>query len=244
MVASPSPGYARAVTAGPNKEPVLELPHGRPPERTAFGAVVLDRPAVASDLDRLPRTWRGEIIHGTMYAFPRPRAPHQRAGTRIAGDVDGPFDRGRGGPGGWWILEEPGIELPSAKEFSPDVAGWRRERLPKLPRKGPITTVPDWVCEVLSPRTRGYDLVTKRRFYAEIGVSYLWYIEPLAKALMASKLVDGRWVDVGAWGKNEKARIEPFDAIELDLSAWWEGIEEGGEEEESPSPPSTDIETG
>lgn len=231
------------MTAAAKKEPVLELPPGRPPERTEIGAVVLDRPATRRDLDRLPRTWRGEIIHGTLYAFPRPRAPHQRASTRIAGDIDGPFDRGRGGPGGWWILEEPGIELPAAKEFSPDVAGWRRERLPTLPRKGGITVVPDWICEVLSPRTQAYDLVIKRRFYAEIGVPYLWYVEPLARTITAHKLISGQWTDVGAWYKDEKARIEPFEAIELDLDAWWEGVEFGWEDEEepeSPSPPSSE----
>jgi Uma2 family endonuclease len=231
------------MTAGPKKEPVLELPPGRPPERTELGAVVLDRPAELRDLDRLPRTWRGEIIRGTMYAFPRPRASHQRASTRLAGDIDGPFDRGRGGPGGWWILEEPGIELPSAKEFSPDVAGWRRERLPRLPRNKTIAIAPDWICEVLSPRTRAYDLVIKRRFYAQIGVSYLWYVDPLAKAVTASKLVSGQWLEVGAWWKDEKARIEPFEAVELELAGWWEGVEEGWEDEEepeSPSPPSSE----
>jgi Uma2 family endonuclease len=230
------------VTASPKREPVLELPSGLPPERTAFGAVVLDRPATVRDLGRLPDTWRGEILHGTMYAFPRPRAPHQRAGTRIAGDIAGPFDRGRGGPGGWWILEEPGVQLLEEEELSPDVAGWRRERMPRLPRKGPIRLAPDWVCEVLSPRTRGYDLVTKRRFYAEIGVSYLWYVEPLAKALTASKLMDGRWVEIGGWGKDERARIEPFDAVEIDLAAWWDGVEDASDDEndsDSPAPPSS-----
>ena len=232
------------MTAASKKDPVLELRPGRPPERTALGAVVLDRPATPSDLDRLPRAWRGEIIHGTMYAFPRPRAPHQRACTRIAGDIDRPFDRGSGGSGGWWILQEPGIELPSAKEFSPDVAGWRRERLPTLPRAGAITVAPDWICEVLSPRTAGYDLVIKRRFYAEIGVSHLWYVEPLVKVITASKLVSGQWLEIGTWGNDEKARIEPFEAVELDLSAWWEGVldrRDDEDEQESPSPPSTET---
>ncbi len=230
------------MTVAVKKEPVLELPPGRPPERTGVGAVVLDRPATRRDLDRLPRSWRGEIIHGTIYAFPRPRAPHQFASGALSGDLRDPFGRGRGGPGGWWILMEPGIELPSAREFSPDVAGWRRERLPRLPRTGAITIAPDWVCEVLSPRTRAYDLVIKRRFYAEIGVPHLWYVEPIARAITASKLVSGQWVDTGAWCQSEKAHIEPFEAVELDLSGWWEGIEEGEDESESPAPPSAETE--
>lgn len=231
------------MTSALKHAPILELPPGRPPSRTPLGAVQLDRPATAGDLDRLPGTWRGEIIHGTLYAFPRPRPAHQRAGTRIAGDIDGPFDRGRGGPGGWLILEEPGIELAPAPEFSPDVAGWRRERLPRLPRGGSITVVPDWLCEVLSPRTRGYDLLVKRRFYAEIGVPHIWYVEPLAKTITASKLVAGQWLELGTWGNSEKVRIEPFDAVEIDLAAWWEGVEDSTDdegEEGSPVPPSTE----
>jgi Uma2 family endonuclease len=215
------------------------------PKRTPQGAVILDRPATRADLNSLPRTYRGEILAGTLYAFPRPRARHQRAGGTLYQDLCGPFDRGRGGPGGWWILIEPGVELPGEDEFSPDVAGWRRERMPHLPRKGAIQTVPDWICEVLSPRTRSYDHVTKRRYYAAIGVSYLWYVDPFARTLTASKLEGGRWVELGAWQDDETVRTEPFDAVEVNLSPLWEGFddedEEEGSGEESPSPPSTTV---
>ena len=81
---------------------------------------------------------------------------------------------------------------------APDVAGWRRERLPKLPRRGPITAAPDWVCEVLSPRTRRYDLTVKRPFYAQLGVSHAWYVDPPARVLTVSRLESGKWVEVWA----------------------------------------------
>lgn len=187
-------------------------------------AHALKRPAVLADLDALPPTWRGEIIDGELFASPRPRAAHADVETVIAGDLNPPFQRGRGGPGGWWVLVEPGIQLPRAAEFSPDLAGWRRARMPTLPRSGPITVVPDWACEILSPRTRGYDLLVKRRFYAEIGVSHIWYVDIEARAVTVSRLVDGKWVELGVYGGDEKIRAEPFDAIELDLAAWWEGL--------------------
>lgn len=208
------------------------LPPGRLPTRTPLGAVVLDRPATLRDLEHLPPIWRGELIHGTIYAFPRPEAPHQHVRGMISRDLRDPFDHPRSGAGGWWMLGEPGITHPLAEEYSPDIAGWRRERLAHLPRNTAITVVPDWICEVLSPRTRGYDLVIKRRFYAEIGVSHLWYVDPLARVITASKLVSGRWVETGAWCNDERARIEPFEAAELDLSAWWEGIDEGPEDQD------------
>jgi Uma2 family endonuclease len=35
----------------------------------------------------------------------------------------------------------------------PDLAGWRRERLPHLPKAAFFSLAPDWICEVLSPST-------------------------------------------------------------------------------------------
>lgn len=210
------------------------------PDRAPSGEVLLGRPATREDLDRLPRTFRGEILNGTLYAFPRPRARHQRATGKLYRDVSGPFDDGVGGPGGWWILVEPGIELPSAPEVSPDIAGWRRERMRRLPTKGPIRIVPDWVCEVLSPRTTSYDLVTKRRFYASIGVPYLWYVEPRNRVLTAHQLNDdGSWRELGVWVGDMLAQVQPFDAVELTLAGTWDGFDP--DEEESPSPPSTVV---
>ncbi|GAC1541504.1 MAG: hypothetical protein NVS3B10_06040 [Polyangiales bacterium] len=180
----------------------------------------LDHPATRADLEGLPENVVGEIIDGVMYTQPRPRSRHANTEGSILTELRGPFDRGRGGPGGWRILVEPGIELPQAPEVSPDVAGWRRERLPTLP-DGPITVVPDWVCEILSTN-RAYDLRIKRPFYARIGVSFMWLVDLEGKTVTASALEGGRWVEVAVFGEEDRAaRIPPFDAIELDVSGWW-----------------------
>src|SRR5690606_15372551 len=97
----------------------------------------------------------------------------------------------------WWILAEPGIEVERSPEFSPDVAGWRRERMPTLPANDAIRVVPDWACEILSPRARSYDLLVKRPFYADIGIGHLWYVDPDARTLTVSRLLDGRWLEIG-----------------------------------------------
>lgn len=184
----------------------------------------LDRPAVLADLEALPDTVRGEIIDGQLYAFPRPRAAHADLESGIVDDLRGPFQKRRGGPGGWWILAEPGIEVARSPEFSPDVAGWRRERMPTLPANDAIRVVPDWACEILSPRTRSYDLLVKRPFYADIGIGHLWYVDPDARTLTVSRLLEGRWLEVGIYGREQRVRAEPFDAIEIDLGEWWEGL--------------------
>jgi Uma2 family endonuclease len=183
--------------------------------------------ATIADLEGLPRTWRGEIIDGTLYAFPRPRFAHANIEDLLVDDLKSPFQRGRGGPGGWWILSEPGIELPRSPEVAPDLAGWRRQRMPRPPLpKQPITVVPDWICEILSPSTASYDNIVKRRYYAEIGVAHIWYIDPVHKQLEVCRLVDGKWLQLGIFGGEEKVRAEPFEAVEIDMTEWWEGIED------------------
>lgn len=178
--------------------------------------------ATWADLEALPENVVGELIEGVLHSFPRPRARHARAASVIGSDINGPFERARGGPGGWWILDEPGIALPDldVEEIVPDVAGWRRERLPALP-DGPIHIAPDWVCEVLSPTTRAHDLKKKRPLYARAAVTWMWIVDVDGRTLTASRRHDGRWLEIGTWSDNDVTRLEPFDAIELRLVDLW-----------------------
>jgi Uma2 family endonuclease len=180
---------------------------------------------LVAELERLPPGVSGEIIKGVLYTNPRPLARHMSVEGLLVDDLTSPYQRGRSGPGGWWILPEPGISLPGSPEFSPDVAGWRKERLPALP-DGKLTLAPDWLCEIHSASTRGYDLRVKRPFYAEIGVEWLWYADLDARTLTVSRLQQGRWLEIAVHGGDDKVRIPPFDAVEIDLAEWWGG---GGE---------------
>jgi Uma2 family endonuclease len=184
-------------------------------------ARIPSRPATYADLEALPPGIKGEIIGGVLYTQPRPRAPHSRASSFLGRSIGRPFDDGLDGPGGWWILVEPGIELPDSPEVAPDIAGWRRERLPELPVDEPIRTVPDWVCEVLSPHNRTYDRRVKFPYYAQVGVAYLWVVDPPARTIEIKKLVDGRWSDIAVFADDEMLRAEPFEGIEIPLSPLW-----------------------
>ena len=184
-------------------------------------AAAISAPATRADLERLPEHIVGEIIEGVLYSAPRPRARHSNVELVLGGDLNSLYQRGRGGPGGWWILVEPGIELPAATEIVPDLAGWRRERLPSLPENGPIAMVPDWVCEILSPSTRRHDLLIKRPFYARVGVEYLWMVDCEARTLSVSRLVDGHWLEIGIYGETDPIRADPFAAVELTMHDWW-----------------------
>lgn len=181
--------------------------------------------ATRADLEALPESVVGELIRGVLYTMPRPRLSHGSAATVLASDLNGPFQRGRGGPGGWWIVIEPGIELPTldVEEIVPEVAGWKRERMPVLPDRTSIA--PDWVCEVLSPTTRKHDLAIKRPLYAQAGIGWMWIVDVDARTLVASRNEGGRWLEIAVHADDAVVRVEPFDAIEIRLADLWEGIE-------------------
>lgn len=190
------------------------------------------RPATYADLEAVPSHQVAEIIENTLYAFPRPAPRHAYAASRLTGRLDGPFNLGEGGPGGWIIVYEPELH-PGADVLVPDLAGWRVERMPDLPETAYFPLAPDWICEVLSPSTEAIDRVKKMRIYARERVSHVWLLDPNERILEVFKLgVSGRWEVLGLYEEADKVRAEPFDAIELDLSLLWK-------KPATPTPPAT-----
>ena len=161
-----------------------------------------------------------EVVDGTLYTHPRPAMPHALASSALGSNLGNPFQFGRGGPGGWWIIDEP--ELHFGEDILvPDLAGWRRECMPDYPDAAYVTLAPDWVCEVLSASTRRLDLQEKRPLYAREGVGHLWLIEPTDRTLEAFELRDGQWVLIGSAKDDEPVSIPPFDAITFSLGDLW-----------------------
>ena len=183
-------------------------------------APIIRQPATYQDVLDAPRNMVAELVHGALHLQPRPTARHGFAGSRLGMEVGGPFDRGRGGPGGWWIIDEPELHLDD-NVLVPDLAGWRRERMPDFPDTAAFDLVPDWVCEVLSHSTRQFDLVEKRDLYGKAGVSHLWFVDPTARTLEAFSNTDGVWSLITALKDDDKVSVPPFDAIEFELSSLW-----------------------
>lgn len=179
-----------------------------------------DRPATYEDLVKLPDNQVAEIIDGELHASPRPAPPHAIAGSSIGALIATPYDLGRGGPGGWWILYEPEVHL-GQDVLVPDWAGWRRSRMPHRPETAYFPLAPDWVCEVLSPSTVQIDRARKLDVYAREGVAHAWLIDPLAATLEILRLEAGRWVLLGTHAGDEVVRAEPFPEIDLELALLW-----------------------
>jgi Uma2 family endonuclease len=179
--------------------------------------------ATYEDLKSLPESMVGEIINGELFATPRPNFGHARASSVLGVKIGGPFDSGDGGPGGWWIIYEP--ELHVGKDILvPDLAGWRRSRMPKppAPTEPFVTLAPDWVCEILSPSTARLDFERKLPIYGREQVQHVWFINPQLRALEVFRRLEPRnWMLAGLFAGDMKIRAEPFDAVEWDLGSLW-----------------------
>jgi Uma2 family endonuclease len=180
-----------------------------------------------ADVLNAPPNKVAEIIHGELVLSPRPAGPHSVDTSALGEELGPPFKRGRGGPGGWILLDEP--ELHFAHDvLVPDLAGWRRETMPAVANEPYFTIRPDWVCEVLSPSTERYDRAAKVALYAAAGVAHAWLVNPLLQILEVLALSDvtpGQWSVLGVHYNDARVRAKPFEELELDLAILWRDVQ-------------------
>lgn len=176
--------------------------------------------SVYDDFLEVPRHLVAEVVRGALITQPRPAARHAHAASVLEIDLGGPFHRGRGGPGGWILLMEPELHL-GADILVPDLAGWRRERMPQLPDVAAFDLAPDWACEVVSPSTAAFDRADKLPIYAAAGIGHAWLVDPIVKTLEVFKREGPRWTLLGTFAGDARVRAEPFEVIELELAALW-----------------------
>lgn len=176
--------------------------------------------ATYQDVLDAPAHLVAELVRGVLHTNPRPAIPHARVSSRLGGELDGPFDRGRGGPGGWILVDEPELHL-GEDVLVPDLAGWRRERLPQLPNAAHFELAPDWVCEVLSPSTMRLDRSEKLTVYAREHVGHVWLLDPVVRLLEVLRLQGARYEIHETFTDDQTARAAPFDAVPLELASLW-----------------------
>ncbi len=185
----------------------------------------MSRASLYAKLEALPEHVVGEILEGELVTSPRPRLEHGFTSEALGVFIGGPYQFGLNGPGGWWIIDEPELHL-GEDVVIPDLAGWRRERMTS-PTGVRAEVPPDWACEILSPSTARYDRGPKLRTYARSGVEWVWLVDPAAQMIEVLHREGTLWTIVQAVGEEERARLEPFASVELELARLW-----------APAPPS------
>jgi Uma2 family endonuclease len=192
----------------------------------AMPRVELGRPATYEDLVAAPDNLVAELVDGELWTSPRPAPRHAEAYAAIGALLKPPFDFRQRGPRGWRIIDEPELHL-GGHALVPDLAGWRRERMPRLPGTAWFPLAPDWVCEVLSPSTEMLDRTKKLRIYAEHGVGHAWLVDPILCTLEVLRLEAARWRLVETHAGHVSVRVEPFEAVDLPLELLWEDESSG-----------------
>jgi len=176
--------------------------------------------ATYEDVIAAPEEKVAELVEGDLYLSPRPAPRHGRVSSALGSDLHDAFDRGRHGPGGWWILDEPELHL-YGDVMVPDIAGWRRERLPELPEGPGFEIAPDWLCEVLSPSTEKFDRLQKLPRYALAGVAHLWLVDPSKRRLEVYGRVDLQWVLLEEYSGDAAVSAPPFEPVPIELAPLW-----------------------
>lgn len=167
-----------------------------------------------------PQERRLELIDGEFVEKAAPTIQHGIAQRSTGASIGAAFHRKTGGggkPGGWWIASEVDIVL-DGRGYRPDLAGWRRDRMPTLPEVRPITQRPDWLCEIVSESNRATDTVTKLRRHHQAGVPHYWILDQVDRTLSVYRHhPDGYLVALRAEA-SEHVRAEPFDSLELHVA--------------------------
>ncbi|MDI1444278.1 Uma2 family endonuclease [Polyangium sp. 6x1] len=178
------------------------------------------KPATLEELLALAGDERGyELIGGELVQRAMTSGAHARSVNRLGGRIGDPFDRppGRRGPGGWWILTDPTVEFSPTEIYRPDIAGWRRDRVPHAPSEFPVRIRPDWVCEVLSPSNSTNDTIKKRHTYHRCQVPHYWILDPMQETLTILRWTPDGYLIAGDAMRGQRLRAEPFEAVEIDL---------------------------
>ena len=190
----------------------------RPQERFE----VQEGKATYQDVIDAPENMVAELIDGELHLMSRPTPAHAKAYSKLGGLLNTSFDWGITGPGGWHIIDEPELHLiRDTRVLVPDLAGWKLEAMPEIPESHRDASMPDWVCEILSPSTSKVDVDVKMPLYAQAGIGHLWLIDPLAKTLQAFELRKGKWAQIADLKDADTVCVPPFDAIDFDLSELW-----------------------
>jgi Uma2 family endonuclease len=183
--------------------------------------------ATYADVLAAPPHMVAEVVDGSLHLHPRPAPAHAAASSALGDELGPPFRRGKGGPGGWVFLDEPELHLGD-DIVVPDLAGWRRERMPVVTTELPyFTLAPDWVAEVLSPSTERLDRIQKLRLYARARVGHVWLVNPILRTLEVFALDGDGWRLLSTHAGDDRLRAQPFDAVELELGNLWADVDPG-----------------
>ena len=162
------------------------------------------RALTREDLAEMPDDGhRYELIDGILIVSPAPRRIHQRASFRLSVLLDAAL------PADLELLPAPfDVALADDTVMQPDLVVPRIEDLTDRD----LPAAPVLAVEVLSPSSRGIDLLLKKDRLERAGCAHYWVVDPLEPSITAWALTGGAYRQVArAVGAETFEVAEPFD---------------------------------
>ena len=134
--------------------------------------------------------------------------------VEIALDFDlGPEDADADlfGPGGWRFDCSDDLEV-DGQVLSPEMAGWRRARVPDWPDSEGIA--PDWICEIVDDMPQA-EQQALRALYARAGVDALWIVDLDVHSISAWHREGDGYRQTGETARTGRAGLAPFETIQI-----------------------------
>lgn len=159
------------------------------------------RALTRADLDSMPDDGhRYELIDGLLIVSPAPRIRHQRVAGRLHIVLDGVT------PEHLEVLFAPvDVVLAEDTVIQPDLLVAPLEAFTERD----LPAAPLLAIEILSPSTRGMDLLLKKERLQRAGCAHYWVIDPDEPSIVAWRLTDGVYVEVA-----RASGAEPFEVAE------------------------------
>jgi Uma2 family endonuclease len=124
--------------------------------------------------------------------------------------------------GGFVLISDTRFGVSPRRGRKPDTSVYFPGRKP--PAQGLVTTPPDIMIEVVSPRPKDArrDRVEKTNEYAAFGVRFYWIVDPALRSFEIFELgADGRYVKALGAADGLIEKVPGCEGLTLDLDALW-----------------------
>lgn len=185
--------------------PPVEILNGEPPVNHGV------RMTAEEYLDSPDDGYRYELINGVLFVSPSPTPKHQRVAAEILFQLMLHLREHSCGE----VFPETDVRFEDETCYKPELVFLRTDVVRDNLQR--IRTVPDMVCEIISPESRKRDSVTKLGDYERFGAPEYWLIDPKRDAMTFYRLHDGKYAEIET--VNERYASESVPGFELDLAA-------------------------
>ncbi|MCL4785963.1 MAG: Uma2 family endonuclease [Verrucomicrobia bacterium] len=169
-------------------------------------------PLTVEDYRMMPETGpRYQLIEGDLYTAPAPNRFRQDISGNIYFMLRDYLEKHPIGK----LYEAPFVVyLDQFNAHQPDIVFVSKSNCGILTDAG-AEGAPDFIIEILSPKTAFLDKKSKRKVYARAGVKELWFVDPDTRMIHVYFLQDDPDRPAAAWSEKDTFRSPHFPGLRI-----------------------------